>query len=86
MEKMLMALKDDYLARAAAAFAEAEAASLQNVKDRCLRSAEAWSEMAASVQWTETLRANREAENAAAANAAVDARQHIASAMENCDC
>lgn len=54
-----MAVKNDYLARAAAAYAEAEAAVLDNVRDRCLRSAAAWNEMATQAQHIETLRAER---------------------------
>jgi hypothetical protein len=56
-----MAVKDDYLARAAAALAEAEMAGLQNVKERCLRSAEAWNAMATRGEHTWSLRSNREA-------------------------
>jgi len=80
-----MAIKDDYLARAAAALAEAETAGLQNVRDRCLRSAAAWSEMAASAQHTETLRANREAQTAAAAMELITLQQCDASALESCN-
>lgn len=75
-----MAIKDDYIARAAAARAEAGAASLENVRERCLRSAAAWDEMAAGAEVTETLRATREAENAAKAAAATDAPFASASA------
>lgn len=62
-----MSLKDDYLARAAASLAEAEATSLANVRERCLRSAEAWNAMAARALRTEAIRAKREADIAAAA-------------------
>jgi hypothetical protein len=37
---------ETYLARAEAARAEADAATLENVKERCLRSEAAWMEMA----------------------------------------
>lgn len=50
-----------YLERAAQARAEAEAAILDNVRERCLRSASAWSEMAARVQKAERLRSINEA-------------------------
>jgi hypothetical protein len=54
-----------YLERAAQARAEAEAATLENVRDRCLRSATAWTEMAARVERTEKLRFENEAMKAA---------------------
>lgn len=80
-----MAIKDDYLARAAAAFAEAETAGLlQNVKDRCLRSAAAWSEMAAAAQKIETLRVDREAQSAAV-KASVATQERDVLALEACN-
>lgn len=39
-----------YLERAARARADAEAATLENVRHRCLRSADAWNEMAARLE------------------------------------
>ena len=45
-----------YLARAAEARAAAEAATLDNVRDRCLRSEAAWSGMAARAARTEGMR------------------------------
>ena len=58
-----------YLARAAEARADAEAATLENVRERCLRSEEAWNQMAARVErgerMRETLRANKAAESEA---------------------
>ena len=48
---------DIYLERADAARAEAEAATLANVRERCLRAETAWREMAARVQRTEKMRA-----------------------------
>ena len=48
-----------YLARAAEARAEAEAATLVNVKDRALRSEATWNEMARRVMDTERRRAAR---------------------------
>ena len=50
-----------YLERAAKARADADAATLENVRDRCLRSAAAWSEMAAQIERTEHLRFENEA-------------------------
>ena len=41
--------RDNYLARAAEARADADAATLPNVKERCLRAEEAWAAMAARV-------------------------------------
>ena len=54
-----------YLERAAQARAEADAATLENVRDRCLRSATAWTEMAERLQRTEQLRFENEAVKAA---------------------
>jgi hypothetical protein len=61
---------DFYLARAGEARADAEAASLDNVRDRCLRAAAAWDAMAARAQRSDTHRARLEAEKGAAAAAA----------------
>ncbi len=58
---------DFYLARAAEARTEAEAATLDNVKDRCLRAAAAWDAMAARAHRTDSLRARQAAEKEAAA-------------------
>ncbi|MBA2770837.1 MAG: hypothetical protein H0U34_02280, partial [Sphingomonas sp.] len=44
--------RETYLARAAEAHSEAEEATLDNVRDRCLRSEAAWAEMAARVERT----------------------------------
>ncbi len=57
---------DFYLARAAEARADADAATLDNVRDRCLRSEAAWAEMAARAGRTEKMRAKTEAAKAAA--------------------
>jgi hypothetical protein len=57
---------DFFLARAADARSEATAATLDNVRDRCLRAATAWDAMAARARKTEVLRAKNEAEKAAA--------------------
>jgi hypothetical protein len=63
---------DFYLARAAEARADAEAASLDNVRDRSLRAAAAWEAMAARVQRGDTMRARLLAEKEAAAALAAE--------------
>ena len=55
------------LDRAAVARAEAEAATLPNVRDRCLRAEAAWTEMADRAERTERMRAKLVEEKAAAA-------------------
>jgi hypothetical protein len=57
---------ETYLARAEQARAEADAATLDNVRERCLRSETAWLEMAARVERTDQLRASKLAEKALA--------------------
>jgi hypothetical protein len=54
-----------YRTRADEARADAESATLGNVRDRCLRSAAAWEDMAARATRTERMRARHEAEKAA---------------------
>ena len=49
-----------YLDRAALAQAEADAATLENVRQRSLRSAMAWSEMAARIERGERMRRENE--------------------------
>jgi len=56
-----------YLDRAEEARSDAEAATLDNVRDRCLRSEAAWKEMAARARRTDAMRAKTEAAKAAAA-------------------
>jgi hypothetical protein len=56
--------RETFLARAAEARRDADAAMLDNVRDRCLRSEAAWSEMAARAERTEKMRAARDAEKA----------------------
>ena len=56
-----------FRARADDARAEAQAATLDNVRDRAIRSAEAWEAMAARATRGETMRAKIEAEKAAVA-------------------
>ena len=62
--------RETYLARAAQARAEADAAPLDNVRERCLRSEAAWAEMAARAKRTEEMRETLLAEKAKAAAAA----------------
>lgn len=59
-------LHDLYAARADEARAEADIAVLDNVRERCLRSAEAWEAMAARARRGETMRAKLQAEKDAA--------------------
>lgn len=65
-----MSQHDFYLTRAAEARSEADAATLDNVRDRCLRSEAAWNDMASRAARTERMRAKAEAEKAAMAIAA----------------
>jgi hypothetical protein len=60
---------DFYRARASEARADAEAATLANVKDRCLRAAAAWDAMAARAERSDTHRAQAEAARVAAGGA-----------------
>jgi hypothetical protein len=53
-----------YLERAAAARRDADEATLANVRERCLRAAAAWDEMAARAARTERMRAETEAKKA----------------------
>jgi len=62
----MSAQHDFYLARAEEARADAERASLDNVRDRCLRAAAAWDAMAQRARRTDTMREKQEAEKAAA--------------------
>jgi hypothetical protein len=56
-----------FLLRAAEAKREADAATLDNVRQRCLRSEAAWLDMAARAARTDRMRAKSEAEKAKAA-------------------
>ena len=67
--------RETFLARAAEARADADSAMLDNVRDRCLRSEAAWSEMAARAERTEKMRAARDAEKAAMAAAPMPPEQ-----------
>ena len=61
---------DFYRTRAAEARTDADKATLDNVRDRCLRAAAAWEAMAARAHRSDTFRAKQEADKAAAALAA----------------
>lgn len=61
-----MSNHDFYLARAAEAKRDADAATLDNVRDRCLRSEAAWADMAARAERGDRMRAKLEAEKQAA--------------------
>ena len=56
-----------YLERAAEARRDAEQTPLQNVRERCLRAAHAWEQMADRVERTGRMRAETEAKKAAMA-------------------
>ncbi len=64
--------RETFLARAAEARKGADTAMLDNVRDRCLRSEAAWSEMAARAERTEKMRAARDAEKAAMAEVPIE--------------
>jgi hypothetical protein len=57
---------DFYTSRAAEARADAEAATLDNVRDRCLRAAAAWEAMAARAHRSDVFRAKQAADKEAA--------------------
>ena len=63
---------DFYRERAADARRDAAVATLENVRDRCLRAATAWEEMAARAARTERMRAESEAKKALVAMAAAE--------------
>lgn len=62
----MSAQQDFYLARASEARRDAEAATLDNVRERCLRSEAAWNEMAGRAGRTDKMRIKGEAAKAAA--------------------
>ena len=72
MSEPVRHLKDRevYLLRAEQARSEAEEASLENVRERCLRAEAAWMEMAARADRTEKMRADLLAAKAALAESA----------------
>jgi hypothetical protein len=57
--------RDVYRLRAEQARAEADVATLENVRDRCLRAEAAWMEMAARADRTEKMRVDQAAAKAA---------------------
>lgn len=57
--------REFYVARAADARADADAASLDNVRERCLRAAAAWEAMADRAARTDRMREESEAKKAA---------------------
>ncbi len=61
-----MSQREFFLARASEARNEAEAALLDNVRERCLRSEAAWNDMAARASRAERLRARLIAEKTGA--------------------
>jgi hypothetical protein len=63
----MSAQHDFYLARAAEARNDAEAATLDNVRERCMRAATAWEAMAARAHRSDAFRAKQAAEKEAAA-------------------
>lgn len=69
----IMTDRETYLARAAEMRAQAEEAKLENVRERCLRSEAAWTEMADRAERTHRMREAVQAEKEkAAALAAAD--------------
>jgi len=62
-----MTNEEIYLARAEEARNDAEAATLANVRERCLRSEAAWTGMATRAGRTEKMRVRLDAEKAASA-------------------
>jgi hypothetical protein len=70
---MMMKDRDLYLQRAAEARADADGASLANVRDRCLRAETAWLVMAERAERTERLRAAHEVAKAHEAARAAEA-------------
>lgn len=62
--------REVYLLRAEQARAEADEATLANVRERCLRAEAAWMEMAARADRTEKMRATQLAAKAALAESA----------------
>lgn len=79
--------REMFRARAAQARADAEQASLENVRDRCLRAEAAWIEMAERAERTERLRASQIADKARLAAAeeakAEEAQPQIQDEVEN---
>jgi hypothetical protein len=72
--------RETFFARAAQARADADAATLENVRDRCLRAEAAWTAMAERAARNETMRATllekKAADQAEAAEAALPETTH----------
>jgi hypothetical protein len=66
----MSAQHDFYAARAAEARSDAEAATLSNVRERCLRAADAWEAMATRAHRGDVARAKQAADKAAQAESA----------------
>jgi hypothetical protein len=64
--------REVYKLRAEQARADADAATLENVRERCLRAEAAWSEMADRAERTEQMRASQAAAKAALIAESVD--------------
>jgi len=67
----MSAQHDFYAARAAEARIDADKATLDNVRERCIRAAEAWEAMAARAHRGDVARAKLAAEKAEAAPSAI---------------
>jgi hypothetical protein len=67
--------RETFSARAADARAEADAATLDNVRERCLRAEEAWTAMAERAARNETMRATLIAKKAAELAEAAEAAE-----------
>jgi len=67
--------RETYFARAAEARADADAATLDNVRDRCLRAEAAWTAMAERAAHNETMRATLLAKKAAELAEAAEAAE-----------
>jgi hypothetical protein len=66
-------LHEHYTARADEARADAQTATLDNVRERCLRAAAAWDVMAARARRTDLMRARQQADKDAAHKEAAEA-------------
>ena len=73
-----MSDRETFLARAAEARAAADTATLDNVRERCLRAESAWMSMARRAERAETMRAALLAEKAASREALIEEPAHSA--------
>lgn len=76
--------RETFITRAADARAEADAATLDNVRDRCLRAEAAWTAMADRAARNETMRATLLAKKAAELAAEAAAADPAGDAQESC--